>query len=148
MIRKYAIIGQLVVTAFLLAGCASAPDTQDSNGIKQAKGKAEENISDVISNEKVSSDSELVQYDFLSETENGYVCKVDIGSGDNVLHIDAPIENTGVSDIVSLKVKPLDEDMDRDKVIEVFFDNDTTVRDTLAEKEEEEKNLRPEERMI
>ncbi len=125
MVNKYGILLSVCLGICLLSGCVKSPEVESGEGTAKAEGKGGKAVEEIMQ----SQGEDLSQYDFLTETENGYVCKVSLGDGKAVLNIDAEIENTGEEEVSVLEAKANIAGWDKDKIKEAFFEGKEGVED-------------------
>ena len=115
-------IGICLFCISLLAGCSKAPDIKD--GEETAKAKQSESSDGAKETFKVADDIS----EYVTETDDGYICNMSIGEGDDVFKLDAEVKINSNS-ANELKAKLNITDFDKEKLINAFFDDAENVDD-------------------
>ncbi|MBR1599540.1 MAG: hypothetical protein IJ661_11610 [Lachnospiraceae bacterium] len=111
-----------ICMSILLAGCSKAPDIKD--GEETAKAKQSESSDGAKETFKVADDIS----EYVTETDDGYICNMSIGEGDDVFKLDAEVKINSNS-ANELKAKLNITDFDKEKLINAFFDDAENVDD-------------------
>ena len=106
-----------------LAGCSKAPEIRE--GEETAKAKQSESSDGA--NEAVVVADNISEY--ITETDDGYICNVSIGEDGKVFRLEAEVKNHYGDNVKKLEAIPSITDLDREKLINAFFDDAENVDD-------------------
>lgn len=121
----------LVSLSCLLMGCAKEPEVISENGISYAVNEKNSAIEEIV-NEK------LEENENSEISEEPYDCVRSIGDGDNIIKIDAIVENVGKKNIELVTVSPYADMFNKEKITEIFFSGETNVKDITEQINQEE----------
>lgn len=124
--RRRACIAILAASC-ILCGCAKAPDARSENGVDFAESETDKEIAAMIENEGSDDGGGMDEESYLVSGEDGDRCVCDIGTGDNVIHIDAPVSGLDVDKISPIEVLPFPEAVHKDAAIDILFGGEENV---------------------
>ncbi|MDE6435422.1 MAG: hypothetical protein K2L07_14475 [Lachnospiraceae bacterium] len=127
--KKYIIFFAVMLLLFL-NGCAKPPDVKKENGTAKAERADSKAVNNIIENEN----KDLSAYDFLEQSEEGYVCRVSLGGTGNHLNIDAVIQNADREKAAGLEAKANLPGWDVDRIKESFFEGKEGVEDITGKR--------------
>jgi hypothetical protein len=113
-----------IVILCLLTGCADVPKQEAGEGTAKAEKTQQDNV--VLN---MGGEVDASEYDYLTETDKGYICKVSFGEGEEKLNIDAVVTNTGGEEVSLLQAKPLSKALNVNQIKEIFFSDINGIED-------------------
>lgn len=132
-IKKSYFIILMILFINNMSGCASVPETSETDGIRYAEKENQESVADTSG--KDSEDEAHVQI-----SEDG-TCKVSLGTGTNVMNIDTTFADVDYSKVKTIEAKPLNQTFDPAVIKDTFFGGaDTHEIDDIEAYDEEKAN--------
>lgn len=111
-----------ICMSIFLAGCSKTPEMKE--GGETAKAKQSESSDGA--KETVTMADNISEY--VTKTDDGYICNMMIGESDNVFRLDAEVKNNS-NRTKKLEAKLNITDLDKGKMINAFFDDAENVND-------------------
>ena len=104
------LIAIMTLNMCLLLGCAKTPQTEEKNGIAYETEQQDEAIKNMIKSEKTK-----------SSAKNGEHCTKTIGSGNNVINIDAVVSAPEQNTVAVKNAEPDPEALNTDVCMEILM---------------------------
>lgn len=116
------LIAIMTLNMCLLLGCAEAPQTEEKNGIAYETEQQDEAIQDMIKNETTE-----------SGVKDGEHCKKTIGSGNNVINIDAVVSAPEQNTVAVKTAEPDPEALNTDVCMEILMGGKDNLKEIAVD---------------
>lgn len=122
----------VLLSALLVTGCASVPDSKEEDGVNYAISDSESEINEFVKNGLEDKN------EFILSDKNGHHCICKLGKAEQKFNINAEVTNYEVATVSSVEAEPCPTMLNKEKIKEYFFDNDI-LEDTRSASFEERK---------